>query len=121
MAEPRSTMNSMRIDRVELLGQIKANREIHRSEFEKAQIGYRAAMIEELDRMLADARDGRKIVRGVSMPEPEDRTGDYDTVIAMLEMCVDEVVEIDMPEFDNYVRDNWHWKAKWSASNSRYS
>ena len=55
------------------------------------------------------------------MPEPHDHTDDYDTVIAMLEMCVDEVVEIDMQEFDNYVRDNWQWKANWSASNALYS
>ena len=116
-----STLESMRINRGDLLARIKVNRGMHRDEFERAQAGYRTAMIEELDRMLADAREGRNIKRGVSMPEPTDHTSEYDTVIAMLEMCVDEVVEIDMQQFDNYVRDNWHWKAQWSASNSHYS
>ena len=116
-----STLESMRINRGDLLARIKVNRGMHRDEFERAQVGYRQAMIEELDRMLADAREGRGIKRGVSMPEPQDHTESYDTVIHMLEMCVDDVVEISMHEFDNYVRDNWQWKQQFSATNSTYS
>ncbi len=116
-----STLENMRINRHELLQRIKANRLTHRDEFERAQVGYRQAMIKELDLMLADAREGGQIKRGVTMPEPEDHTNAYDTVIAMLELCVDDVVEISMHEFDNYVRDNWSWKGQFSTTNSRYS
>lgn len=78
-------------------------------------------MIEELDRMLKDAKDGKQIRRAVIMPEPQDHTPDYDRVIAMLEMSVDTVIELDADSFDNYVMDNWAWRANALATNTMYA
>jgi hypothetical protein len=71
---------------------------VHRSLFLKAQDGYRKLIIEELDRMLAEAKAGRRISRSINLAEPVDHTSDYDRVIMMLEN-----------EFDQYVRDRWAW------------
>jgi hypothetical protein len=89
--------------------------------FLKAQEGYRIDVVEELDRMLKDARDGKKIQRALSMAEPQDHTKDYDRVIDMLEMSQDEIIEIEAHEFDQYVRDNWAWKAHADALNTMYA
>ena len=70
----------------ELLEAIRKNRDGHRTEFERAQAGYRTAVIEELDRMLRDAREGRRIRRAIELVEPQDHTKDYDRVVRMLEM-----------------------------------
>ncbi len=114
-------MNSVKVKRTELLTRIKNNRDAHRELFLKAQEGYREAMIEELDRMLKDAKEGRAIRRSVSMMEPQDHTKDYDRVIDMLEMSQDEIVEIQEHEFDQYVRDNWSWKALADTTNAMYA
>jgi hypothetical protein len=45
---------------------VRANREAHRNLFLKAQEGYRKLVIEELERMLADARAGRRISRSIN-------------------------------------------------------
>ena len=102
-------MNAVKVKRQELLTKVRANREAHRSLFLKAQEGYRKLVIEELDKMLADARAGRRISRSINLAEPTDHTSDYERVIMMLEMSVDDTIVLDASEFDQYVRDVWTW------------
>jgi hypothetical protein len=49
-----------------------------------------------------------------------DQTKDYDRVIRMLEMTVDEIITIGAVEFQQYVMDDWTWKEQFTASNSAY-
>src|SRR5262249_50853591 len=100
-------MNTVKIKREELLTKERANRDAHRTLFLKAQEGYRKLVIEELDRMLADAKAGRRIVRSINLAEPANHTGDYDRILAMLEMSVDDTITLDAQEFNQYVLDNW--------------
>jgi hypothetical protein len=53
------------------------HRDAHRELFLKAQEGYRKLVIEELDRMLADAKAGLPIRRSVTT-EPSNHVKDYD-------------------------------------------
>lgn len=114
-------MNQVKIKRQDLLTRIKENRNKHRELFLKAQEGYRELFIAELDRMLKDARDGKQIRRSVTIPEPQDHTDDYDRVIDMLELSVDEVIEIQSHEFDMYMRDKWQWKQMADFTNTAYA
>lgn len=114
-------MHSVKVERMALLNSIKGNRDAHRALFLKAQEGYRVMMIEELDRMLQEAKDGKHIRRGVSFAEPQDHTEDYDRVIRMLEMSVDKEIEIDANSFDQYVRDRWSWKQFADSTNTLYA
>ncbi len=80
-------MNTVKVKREELLTKVRSNRDAHRSLFlkaqEGAQEGYRKLVIEELDRMLADARGGRPIQRSVTLTEPSNH---------VKEMSVDETI-----------------------------
>jgi hypothetical protein len=102
-------MNTVKVKRQELLTKVRANRDAHRDLFLKAQEGYRKLIIEELDRMLAEAKAGRRISRSINLAEHVDHTSDYDRVIMMLEMSVDDTIVLDANEFDQYVRDRWAW------------
>ena len=77
--------------------------------FLKAQASYRKFVIQELDRMLAEAKAGRQIRRSINLVQPRDHTGDYDRTIMMLEMSVGDTIVLDATEFDQYVRDVWAW------------
>jgi hypothetical protein len=110
-------MNSVKVHKAELLEKVKRNREAHRALFLKAQEGYRTAVIAELDRMFADAKDGKPIRRAISLPEPVDHTADYDRVISMLEMSAEDIVQISAEQFDQYVLDNWRWRRFASETN----
>lgn len=116
-----SSMEEMTMRVADLVEAIQKNREEHRDKFLKAQAAYRAKAIEELDRMLAEARGGLNIRRSISLPEPHDHTGDYDTALRMLGMCVDKEVQITARDFQQYVLDEWGWKAGFSATNAAYA
>lgn len=114
-------MNRVKVTRKDLLEKLTINRKSHRDLFLRAQEGYRKQVIEELDRMLSEARSGKPICRAIGLPEPQDHTSDYDRAIAMLEMSVDEHIEISATEFDMFVMDNWSWKQMAMESNMRYT
>jgi hypothetical protein len=114
-------MHSVKVKRSELLEKIKKNREGHRDLFLKAQEGYRLDVIAELEQHLKDARERKKISRALSLPEPQDHTDDYDSVIAMLEMSVEEVIELDAGSFQQYVLDKWAWKRAADVTNIGYA
>lgn len=113
-------MNTITVKKSDLLDILRKNRESHRETFVKAQEVYRKAVIAELDRMLAEARNGDKIRRAFSLPEPEEHTEDYDMAIAMLEMDVGEEVELNRGEFATYVMDEWGWQMSFAANTSSY-
>jgi hypothetical protein len=114
-------MNTVKVKREELLTKVRANRDAHRELFLKAQEGYRKLVIEELDRMLADAKEGRPIQRSVTLTEPSNHIKDYERVITMLEMSVDETIVLDASEFDHYVMDSWDWSRFAHWTNTAYA
>lgn len=114
-------VNAINVKRSQLLEKLKANRAEHRKIFLEAQEGYRAQCIKELDAMLQEARDGKRIRRAVALVEPMDQTWEYDSAIAMLEMSVDEVISLEEHDFKCYVLDQWQWKKQWTTSNVGYS
>jgi len=115
------SMKEIKVQRKTLLDAVRKNRETHRTTFLEAQAGFREQVVSQLDRMLKDARRGLKYSLYVGLPEPKDMTNEYDCVIAMLEMSVDEHIEITNQEFSQYVLDQWAWKAGWETSTANYT
>jgi hypothetical protein len=108
------------VDKTELLGVLRANRDRHRAVFLAAQRGFRERAITELDRSLADARAGNDVRLAVHLPRPEDHTDDYDREIRMLEMHTEPAVRIRAPLFDQIVMDRWGWSAAFNTTSSAY-
>lgn len=114
-------MRDVTVKRDELLTKLKANRDNHRELFLKAQEGYRKQVIEELEKQLEDARNGLSITRGIMLPDPVDHTDDYNTIITMVEMSVDDEIDLDTHSFNCYVMDKWEWSAMASEINTTYA
>ncbi len=110
----------VKVNKDDLLKVLKENRETHRSLFLEALEGYREKVIELLTINLENTKAGKKIVTFLQLPVPTDQTSEYDQIIRMLEMSVDENFELDEHEFKCYVLDEWSWKEAITASNSRY-
>jgi len=113
-------MDAIRIKKDELLAAVKKNREGHRAVFEEALEGYRKQAVAELEAILAEAKAGKRIRRGVSLIEPTDQTREYDRIIRALEMSTDQVIELSEGEFAQYVMDDWHWKGQFIATTQAY-
>lgn len=113
-------MNSVRVSTVSLLEKVKINRDQHHDLFVKAQAGFRARAIEELDDMIEAAKAG-DIRLHVGLTPPSDHTVEYDRAIAMLEMSQDPIVEIDAEQFAQLVQNEWAWFNQATAVNSTYA
>jgi hypothetical protein len=110
------------VKKYELVETMKKNREEHRARFLKAQEAYRIEAIKVLDRTLADAREGKPFILTavIGLTVPHEHTKDYDTVLRMLEMSVDDQVVISRKQFQEYVLDDWGWKGDFDRVSSTY-
>lgn len=114
-------MQTVTVTAADLLAKTTANRTAHLELYTKAEAGYRKAVIDELEKMLADAREGKPIRQNVHLPVPENHTEDYDRIITMLKMSVNTVVELTNHDFDQFVMDNWAWSRSASVTNFGYA
>lgn len=113
-------MHEVQVKTEDLLVKVRENREGHRALFEQAIEVYRERAIEEIERILDDAKNGRKIVRAIGLVEPRDYTKEYDRVVAMLEMTVDSQIVISSQDFSRFVMDDWEWKEAFTTSTAAY-
>lgn len=114
-------MENIKVQKQQLLVTLRVNREKHRAIFMEALDGYKAAVIKALESSLEKAKNGQRILLHFQLQEPADQTKDYDRVIRMLEMSVDDLIELDEHSFTQYVMDDWNWKRQFLTSNSAYS
>lgn len=113
-------MESVKVKKDALKDEIQANRDKHRAEYVQAFEGYRRACIQALETNLEAFRTGRTQRVLINEQPPEDHTKDYDRVLRMLEMSVDDEITLAASTFAQYVLDDWGWKHQWAASNSKY-
>lgn len=114
-------MGIISVKKSELITAMKKNLEAHRSVFEEAQVAYRAAVIEELDKRLKYARNGKFVNIAIAFEAPQDHTKDYTRVIKMMEMCTKDEVLIHESDFAQYVMDDWKWKNQFLSNASSYT
>lgn len=116
-------MQEVKVKRTDLLDRVSKNRDAHQAVFERALGDYEKAVILELQEWLADALAGKRVQRKTVLIQPQDHTKDYNRVIDMIEMSVDDEIVLDAHSFMRYVRDEWEWFGQFTetmASNSMY-
>jgi hypothetical protein len=124
-------MQKNRIDKTKLIAIVKTNREKHHAEWTQAQRKYQELLARKLDELAALVKTAifkdesfalhKDIMRPIGeIIEPVNKTEDYDMVLTMLELSVDDVIELEDHEFKSYVMDKWDWSEKAHLSNSRY-
>ena len=113
-------MRIVTVNRDEFLLRVRKNRDSHRGVFEEALSGYRNRLLAEFERRVRDLQRGRHVNQYIGLPEPEDHTDDYDRILAMAEMSIEDSLELTEDEFGMYVMDQWRWKQSFSDSTDRY-
>jgi hypothetical protein len=115
-----TTMRNVTVNRDEFLVEVTANREAHREVFEEALDGYHRRLKAELEQRVRDLKAGRRINQYIGLPEPEDHTDDYDRVIMMAHMSVEDTITLSEDEFAMYVMDQWRWKQDFAETTRRH-
>lgn len=116
-------MYDVKVNKAELLGILRTNKEKHIAEFKEAVEDFKKAVtkIAEDNLKLVQTGDLTEIAKVRSNPpKPTSYEDSYTRAIRMLELSVDEVIELDASTFSQLVLDEWQWKQAFSTSNSTY-
>ena len=70
---------------------------------------------------LEETKKGLRIRREVRLVEPIDQMREYDRIIKMLEMSMDDIIKRDERGFSQYVMDDWSWKANFLETTNPYT
>jgi len=105
----------------DVLKKVKDNRDNHRVIYEDAMIGYKNQVINALTERLDNAVNGKKVDLYIRLEQPEDHTDDYITVIEMLEMTTDEVIDLNDDQFRCFIQDQWEWRRKFIGNAANYT
>jgi len=113
-------MKTVRIKRSELTSALESNLKQHRSDLEESLANYRKLCLKKLSDYAKRIRAGENTKIGFFETPPEDHSEDYETVLAMLSMSQDDVIEIEQADFRRYVMDQWEWQEEWKAKSMQY-
>lgn len=107
------------VNKDELIETIKENKENHVVAYQKAVKAYKIEAKRRLSEQLKDLKSGSLKIH-VSLVAPENKTEDYDKLIKMFEWEVNDVVELSLAEFNEYVHDETDFSMAAKFANSTY-
>lgn len=113
-------MDTVKVNKDKLREIVQKNRDNHRALFERAFEGYKRTCIEILETNLAAFKAGKAARMYLVENPPEDHTKDYDRVILMLAMNIEEEISLSADDFSHYAMDDWQWKEAWTISSTKY-
>jgi hypothetical protein len=106
----------------ELLTILKTNRDRHAELYAEAVQGYCQKAVAYLkDKIQTLSANTPCTVHMGEIRPPDDHTGDYDRVIAMLSRTKEQDIVLGEEQYSQLVDDEWDWAERWAACNSDYS
>lgn len=138
-------MRKTTVNKQELLTKVRANYEQHKKDYEEAFNGYKKESVNLLKARAnalndtfttlakrveaADMKNGDKpvpllvsnsLISFTELKVPVSHAKDYEQVITMLEMSVDDKITLESDEFACFVMDDWDWKAEFKQVTNLY-
>jgi hypothetical protein len=119
----RNVMNSVKMNRKELLKIVKDNQKKHVAQYEESVADYKIAVVKLAKANLKLANTGdlaeiRKMKNRIDAPQSYE--DNYTRAIRMLELSVEDVIEIEEHIFNQLVLDEWGWKQQFTAMSAMY-
>lgn len=116
-------MQSVNMNREDLLAIVRANRDKHATEFEETLLDYKNAALKIAKENLKIVKSGdlSKFSKARTIPPvPTSYLKEYDRAIRMLALSVDPVIEVDQTIFNQLVLDEWAWKNAFVTASALY-
>lgn len=116
-------MNSIKMNRLELLAIVRENKEKHIAEFIEAVADYKVLVLQvaKANLVLAKTAELGEFKKIKPLPSaPQSYETSYARAIRMLELSVEEIIEVEEDVFNQLVLDEWDWKRNFTVSNAMY-
>jgi phosphoribosyl-dephospho-CoA transferase len=111
---------TVKVNKVNLIEQIKKNKENHIVEYEKAVIAYKEEALRQLADLTFKVEEGL-LEATLNLVTPINNAENYDKIIEMFEWEVEEVVALTQQEFNEYVQDETEFAQQAKFSNMFYT
>ena len=109
----------IKVDKLDLIARIKANKEKHIQQFEAAKVAYKKEALRQLEELKKQAEEGSVNIK-LTLTSPENVADKYDQKAEMFEWEIADEVELTQDEFKDYVQDSFDFAAKAFLANSTY-
>jgi hypothetical protein len=119
----RNVMNAIKMNRLELLEIVKANKITHVTEFLEAVEDYKKLVLQiaQGNAKLAKTGDLEQFKKIKTTPAaPTSYENDYKRAIRMLELSIESIIEVEEDVFNQLVLDEWSWKRGFVATSMAY-
>lgn len=123
-------MESVQINRTQLLGIVQENMTKHVAEYLEAVEDHKTLCTKIANENIKLAKSNLKKVEAgeldkiesyKALPQkPSSYESDYKRAIRMLELSVDTVIDVSEEDFNQLVLDEWTWKRAFIMSNTTY-
>lgn len=114
-------MKTITMNKAELVSILWANRKTHVQEYHQTFEAYKKAVVIRLQDMLGEFQESpENYSLRVGLQRPESQEKNYTMVIEMLENDINDTVELDQHEYQNYVNDEWTWSNQFAMSKTAY-
>jgi hypothetical protein len=113
-------MKYVNITKHKLLDKIKANRQAHYDDYDKACEGWQKQVLNALEEALALAKDDVEYKTYFDLPKPDCHLDEYDAVIDQIEWNEEDLISLELQDFNRFIRDDWGWKSDFEAQTALY-
>lgn len=115
-------MNSVKMNRLELLKIVKENATKHVADYDEAVADYKVGVLKvaKANLKIANTGDLEKFVFNKMPPAPVNYADNYSRAIRMLELSVEDVIDVEEHVFNQLVLDEWGWKQQFVAQSALY-
>ena len=116
-------MNSVKMNRLELLAIVKQNATKHVADYDEAVEDYKLAVakIAKANLKLANTAELEQIRKMKTIPQsPANYADNYSRAIRMLELSIEDTIDVEEHIFNQLVLDEWGWKQQFVAQSAMY-
>ena len=115
-------METIKIDKNELLDNLIKNREVHIKEYTELMGLYKKQAIKKVKMLLVDleTKDVDNVSLTIRLDKPRSSEIEYTDAIEMLSYEVEDKITITKREFKQYMKDEWSWSSGFAVSKTAY-
>lgn len=115
----RNGNRTIKVKKSDLIAKIKENKKNHVVEYKQAVIAYKKEAMKQLKDLTERAKSGEMNLQ-LKLVTPVDSSENYDKILSMFEWEVEDIVELDQQEFNEYVNDETAFAVQAKFLNSTY-
>jgi wyosine [tRNA(Phe)-imidazoG37] synthetase (radical SAM superfamily) len=115
----RNGNRTITVKKLQLIEQLKVNMANHIKEYENAVVAYKEEALKQLSQQIKEVEEGSLVAR-LNLVTPINSSKEYEKVIEMFEWEINDDVELEQDEFNQFVLDEFDFAVNAKFANTMY-